>query len=257
LQIGAGETGTLVVHERSNGVAYSEALAIADARTVALIAAPAERPFLANDVGTSLQIEADAEVYIRGLLIAGIDPIHVDAATLVLDEVEVQASISAGVQLQAEARLIARNTILLSSGSDNFFGPALTADASRFELVYSTVIGRLSNLAVFCSGGTAGSYLRNSLVGSESGAVAIDCVEITLLNNALEDASEYPGNVTIGEIQPEWFVGGSNYRLDSMAPIEIATAAVWQVGDPSADIDGERRPASAGSLDFAGADRPN
>jgi hypothetical protein len=150
--------------------------------------------------------------------------------------------------------LIARNTILLSSGSDNFFGPALTADASRFELVYSAVIGRLSNPAVVCSGGTAGSFLRNSLIGSEGAGSAINCTELTLLNNALEDAAAYPGNVTVGELQPEWFVGGTNYRLSAEAPVEIATIAIRQDGDPPADIDGEVRPAE-GEFDYAGADR--
>ncbi|MFV8750459.1 hypothetical protein ACNOYE_07895 [Nannocystaceae bacterium ST9] len=254
LQINTGESGTLIVHEQSGGAAYQEALAIADGRVVALLAAPGERPFLANDVGTTLRVEAEAEVFTRGILVAGIEPIRVEGATLVLDETEVQGSVSAGVQLSADARLIARNTILLSSGSDNFFGPALTADMSRFELVYSTVIGRLSNLAVLCTMGTAGSFLRNSLIGSEGAEAAIDCAEITLLNNALEDAAMYPGNVTVGELQPQWFVGGTNYRLSAEAPTEIATAAIRQEGDPLADIDGELRP-EVGEPDYAGADR--
>jgi hypothetical protein len=253
LQIGAGESGTIIVHERSGGAAYKEALAIADGRVVALIAAPGERPFLENDVGTTLRVFADGEVYVRRFLIGGIDPIVVEGATLVIDETEVHGSVSAGVQLQADAHLIARNAILLSSSSDNFFGPALTADASRFELVYSTVIGRLSNSAVICTVGTAGSFLRNSLIGSEGAGPAIDCTELALLNNALEDAAAYPGNTTIGEIQPEWFVGGTNYRLSTDAPVEIATAAVRQVGDPPTDIDGELRPAE-GEPDYAGAD---
>jgi hypothetical protein len=74
-----------------------------------------------------------------------------------------------------------------------------------------------------------------------------------VLNNALEDAAAYPGNVTVGELQPGWFVGGTNYRLSAEAPVEIATA-VRQDGDPPADIDGELRPAE-GEFDYAGADR--
>ncbi len=158
------------------------------------------------------------------------------------------------MQLIAEARLIGRNAILLSSSSDNFFGLALAADSSRFELVYATVIGRLSNPAVVCSGATAGSFLRNSLIGSEGGGPALDCPELVLLNNALEDASMYPGNTTVGELQPQWFVGGTNYRLSAEAPAEIATAALRQEGDPPMDIDGELRP-PVGEADYAGADR--
>jgi hypothetical protein len=254
LQIGFGESGTIVVHEREGGSAYAEALAIADGRVAALIAAPGERPFLENDSGTTLLVETGAEVYAQGLLVAGIEPIRVEDAALVLDEAEVQGSVSAGVQLAADARLIGRNSILLSSGSDNFFGPALAVDASRFELVYSTLIGRLANPALVCVNGTAGSFLRNSLIGSEGAGPAIDCIELTLLNNALEDASLFPGNTTIGELLPEWFVGGTNYHLSAEAPAEIATAAVRQAGDPPADIDGELRPAE-GETDYAGADR--
>ncbi len=254
LQIGFGESGTIVVHERNGGSAYAETLAIVDGRIAALIAAPGERPFLENDSGTTLLVDAGAEVYARGLLVAGIEPIRVEGAGLVLDEAEVQGSVSAGIQLMADARLIGRNSILLSSGSDNFFGPALAADASRFELVYSTLIGRLSNRALVCVNGTAGSFLRNGLIGSEGPDLAIDCTELTLLNNALEDASMFPGNTTIGQLLPEWFVGGTNYRLSAEAPAEIASAAVRQAGDPPADIDGESRPAE-GKTDYAGADR--
>jgi hypothetical protein len=130
----------------------------------------------------------------------------------------------------------------------------LAAETSRFELVYSTLIGRLSNPALVCVSGTAGSFLRNSLVGSEGPGPAVDCTELTLLNNALEDASMFPGNTTVGELLPEWFVGGANYRLSAEAPAEIAAAAVRQAGDPVADIDGELRPAE-GEADYAGADR--
>jgi hypothetical protein len=36
----------------------------------------------------------------------------------------------------------------------------------------------------------------------------------------------------------------------------IDTAAIWQTGDPTTDIDGDPRPSTDGSPDIAGADIP-
>ncbi len=254
LQIQPGEAGTIIVHERNGGAAYDEPLVISDGRTVGLLAAPGERPFVENPAGTTLQIEPDAEVYIEGFSIAGIEPIRVSGAVLYLDRTHVQGGVAPGIALGSDARLLARNSILLSTSSDNFSGAAIFVDASRFEITYSTIIGRLSNPAIICSNGNTGSSLRNSLIAGESDADALACAEVTLLNNALEDATAYPGNATIGELQPEWFVGGSNYHLTSMAPVEIGATAVWQAGDPKLDFDGDPRAAEPGAADFAGAD---
>jgi hypothetical protein len=38
-------------------------------------------------------------------------------------------------------------------------------------------------------------------------------------------------------------------------PTEIETAALWETGDPTTDIDGDSRPVTDGTPDFAGADR--
>ncbi|NJK31743.1 MAG: hypothetical protein HC927_04600 [Deltaproteobacteria bacterium] len=253
LQIKTGESGTLIIHERSGGVAYDEAIVIGDARIVALIAAPGERPLLDNADGTTLWVDLDSEVYLEGLDITGIEPLVVDNATLYLDRTQVRGTVNPGVWLENDARMFARNAILLSSVSQDFGGSAIAASNSRFELSYSTVIGRGGFSAIGCDL-AAGSSARNSLIASENAEPAVACPDIALLNNALEDATDYPDNVGIGELQAEWFVGGANYHLSDMAPAAIHTAAIWQSGDPHVDFDGDPRPTRAGAPDFAGAD---
>lgn len=254
LQIGIGERGTLIVHERDADAPYVEPLVIGESRVVALVAAPGEHPRLVNDIGTTLQVETGAEVYLQGLAIGGITPLHVEGASLVLDEVEVTGQFEASVQVLADALLLARNSIVVSSASDAFFGPAIAVDSARVELVYSTVIGRTVNPAITCGMGTAGSSIRNSLVANESQQPAIDCSELTLLNDALEEATPQPGNTALGELDPLWFEAGTNYRLAADAPPALLGAALRQAGDPPLDIDGAARP-DVGQVDHAGADR--
>jgi hypothetical protein len=37
---------------------------------------------------------------------------------------------------------------------------------------------------------------------------------------------------------------------------DLKDTATWQPGDPYRDFDGDKRPATAGAVDFSGADRP-
>jgi hypothetical protein len=254
LQIGIGEQGTLIIHEREGDAAYVEPLVIGESRVIALVAAPGEHPRLVNDVGTTLQIESGAEVYLQGLTLAGITPLQVEGgASLVLDEVEVTGQVEAAVLVLADALLFARNSIIVSSASDAFFGPAIAVDMARIELVYTTVIGRTNNPAISCGMGTAGSSIRNGLIANESLTPAIECSELTLLHVALEDATPQPDNTMLGELDPTWFEVGTNYRIGPDAPPALASAALRLAGDPPLDIDGATRPA-VDQPDGGGAD---
>ena len=59
-------------------------------------------------------------------------------------------------------------------------------------------------------------------------------------------------------MQTTWFANWANgdLRLSPTAPAALATAAKWQLGDPTTDIDGDLRPTTDGADDYAGADIP-
>jgi hypothetical protein len=83
------------------------------------------------------------------------------------------------------------------------------------------------------------------------------CAQIDISASALESA--LPNNTAVGDPNVAWFVNVStgDFHLTPAAPAEIATAAVWQTGDPKTDIDGDARPTTDGTADYAGADVPN
>ncbi len=69
-----------------------------------------------------------------------------------------------------------------------------------------------------------------------------------------------PGNVELGPMaNTMWFVDypNGNFHLTPNAPAALSTAATWQTGDPKTDIDGDLRPTTDGTADYAGADIPN
>jgi hypothetical protein len=99
--------------------------------------------------------------------------------------------------------------------------------------------------------------IRNSLIISSSDTDEIQsCANATIEASALEMA--VAGNTDLPAMDPTWFVDFNfgDLHLSGTQPIEISTAAVWLLGDPSTDIDGDPRPSTADTPDFAGADVP-
>ena len=83
------------------------------------------------------------------------------------------------------------------------------------------------------------------------------CTEAMVSNTASESAIDGSGNQTLGSVQAGWFTNYTqgNFSLAS-PPAVIGTTAVWELGDPLTDIDGDPRSAIDGIPDYAGADVP-
>ena len=49
-------------------------------------------------------------------------------------------------------------------------------------------------------------------------------------------------------------MSGGDYSLTAAGQTEFADVAVWELGDPPFDFEGDSRPNDDGARDFAGAD---
>ena len=133
------------------------------------------------------------------------------------------------------------------------------ADGSA-TILYSTLFGGGDfgggATALRCMDGTDVT-VRNSLLVATAAGDEIICEGAQIEDNALE--MSIPNNVQIGPIEDySWFIDAPNgdFHLSGTHPDAINTAATWQPGDPSTDIDGDPRPSEAGAADVAGADIP-
>jgi hypothetical protein len=84
----------------------------------------------------------------------------------------------------------------------------------------------------------------------------LTCAGVDISASALE--LDVAGNSALGSMNTTWFINyaGGDFHLSGTHPAAINTAATWTTGDPATDIDGDPRPLTDGSPDFAGADVP-
>jgi hypothetical protein len=81
----------------------------------------------------------------------------------------------------------------------------------------------------------------------------IVCEDASITYSATETLFPGTGNVDLGNMVPSWFT--SDLHLATI-PADVLTAAQWNTGDPTTDIDGELRPTVDATADVAGADIP-
>jgi len=187
--------------------------------------------------------------------------IHRLALTLNGDDVGISAEAS-GV-LYADSTQVAQNSgggITLAAGTSGFIrncmvagvattSPAIQNSGATLEVLYST-LGRTANFGdpvLECSGGT--TTVRNCIVVSETNApgTEVDCPGVSI-ESSPERATQTP---------EDWFGAGfasGNYSLTAAGQTEFANIAIWELGDPPFDFDGDARPNIDGAMDYAGAD---
>ena len=187
--------------------------------------------------------------------------LHRVALTLNGDDVGV--SVASSATLYADSTRIAQNSgggITLASGTGGFLRNCMVAgdggessavsSSGDLSMVYCT-LGRDTNFGdpvLECSGGSA--TVRNSVIVSETNApgAELNCPGATVENTAQE-----------ATLSPEdWFpqFGSGDYALSVAGGAQFDGVAVWQLGDPPFDFDGDARPSEDGAGDFAGADVP-
>jgi len=173
---------------------------------------------------------------------------------------DVGISVGSGGTLYADSVRVAGNDgggIELASGTSGFLRNCMvggaadvaTVDASSatVEVLYSSVLGGLGDADGFvCSSGTNIS-IRNSIITTRGSTPALGCAGAEVSASAIEDSG-----------MTAWFAdyNGGDATLTATGQAEFANAAVWELGDPLFDFDGDDRPNRDGAMDYAGADVP-
>ena len=159
-----------------------------------------------------------------------------------------------GIVVDGGGTLVLENSFV--GGNIDDVHAVLVTDGTA-DIVYSTLAGGDDfgdvASALTCASGE-GTNVRNSLLVAASSSAEVVCAGADINGNALE--SSVPGNVALGDVSPAWLASYAlgDFHLSGTHPPAIETAAIWQSGDPTTDIDGDARPSTEGSPDFAGAD---
>lgn len=258
-QIAAGEAGTIIV--RDSAGAYAENVVIGGDRVVAVLAetvSEATRPQISiNGSAPMIYVDGGATVYIDGLELRGNTlgaGMEIDGSTLYLDRSEIVANNQGAIIAGAGSTLLLRNCT--AGGDVNNVAAVQTTDAD-LSVLYSTLAGGFGmSSALTCSGGTV--EVRNSILVSESADPELSCPGATVTYSASEVIISGEGNAELGDLNTAWFVnyGQGNLRLSATGQVEVQDVALWTLGDPATDLDGDPRPMTDGTADYAGADVP-
>lgn len=250
------EAFVIILHELDNDDDYNN-VALDDGRTIAILAAPDEKPLIRGTGGSpGILVSASSSVYLRDLTVIGNTSglgISADNASLFVDRSSIVQNSGGGILLTNGSNLSLRNSFVGGSSTEI----AVQVNESAANIIYSSLapssIGVARALA--CSSGDS-VFVRNSILVSGGGAVGdeINCPGAQLSGSATEE--------TVGAFPnanpDDWFVGFNqgDLHLQNQGLTVFQDVATWSSGDPPTDIDGNARPDEDGTPDYAGADVP-
>jgi hypothetical protein len=254
----AGSEAVIILHEMNDE--YLESSVIS--KSVAIFAAPGEEPIIRGNSGTpALTVSSSGVLFLRGVLLAntanaGGFGLLVSQGSAWVEQSRIVNNTGGGIVVDGGGMLVLENSFVGGNATDV---AALDVVDGAADVVYSTLVAGLKldvdPTALSCAGGVEVS-VRNSILVSPAVEPAVQCSQASIASSILEDASGFPGNAE-AVFMPAWFVGyaaGDFHLAPNMFPMVIETAATWQLGDPTVDIDGDARPSTDASPDFAGAD---
>ena len=248
------DPAVLVLHE---GASFDETATVS-AGTLAIVAADGDQPQWVNTsvMAPTLTVTGmQTRVYLHQLRLAqngnDIGLVLDDGAWVDARRSQIVQNAGGGVLAQNGAELTLRNCFV-GDGNTNSTD-AITVNGATLTMLYTTV-GAAANTgmparALFCDGGGQAD-VRNSILVSFDPGPEVECPGLTIADSATE--------AELGMLSGTWFdnYGAGDFHLTMSAPIAAATAAQWQLGDPTTDIDGDLRPTMDGTPDYAGADIP-
>ncbi|MEX1368024.1 MAG: hypothetical protein AB1Z98_33145, partial [Nannocystaceae bacterium] len=134
--------------------------------------------------------------------------------------------------------------------------PGISVAASTATVSYSTVARNddADTDSLLCTGGVDVRVIDSILVGRDAGSV--DCPTAVIEFCATDEP--IAGNTEVGAANAAWFINvtGGNFSLTPLGATVFDGIAQWDDGDPPFDIDGDPRPTTSGTPDYAGADIP-
>jgi hypothetical protein len=255
-----GDEVTIIVHA---GIDYDESVIVGGGRVVAFVAAEIgssiEPPRWVRNFGNTpqltvgpgstvvmdgLELRANQSSTVPGLRVSG----HA-----CIDRSHIVANAGSGIVAQTNSELVVRNSFVGGNGSGGDGSYGIDVIGADVRVLYST-IARNDETAVdsiHCSGGTVD--VRNSIVIGRD-ASSIECPGIAIVDSALDE--DVDGNVNVGAANLAWFTSGTggDFHLTATGATVFADIARWTDGDPMLDIDGDARPTTNDTPDFAGAD---
>jgi hypothetical protein len=257
IQAAVADGCVVIVHELNGGDTYSQFEV--DGVEVAILAADGEEPLVAGLAGNpSLSVTGGAVAYVQGLRFSGntiAEGVSVNGANLYLDRSAVVNNTGGGIVLENDAMGDLRNSFV--EGDADVV--AMTVDGSAAEILYTTLGGQFDAPALTCTDPTEVT-VRNSIVVSRATTTDIACPDATITYSATETLFAGTGNVAIGSFDmvdaTTWFANynGGNFGLTAAGEGVFADIALWVVGDPPTDIDGDPRPTQDATPDVAGAE---
>jgi len=177
------------------------------------------------------------------------------SGTLYADAVQVVGNDGGGITLGTATTGRLRNCMVAADDAD------AVSVAGELDALYSTLATSTfgSDAALACSGG-ASVTVRNSIIVMQGGTDGdeVNCAGAVYSNSAAESSLPGSGNVGVGTLDTTWFgdFNGGDLSLAMDGPNVFDAIAIWEDGDPSFDFEGDDRPTTDGTMDYAGADVP-
>jgi hypothetical protein len=245
----------VVLHERTiNPMIYNESVTVST--TVAIFAADDEQPTVQGSGAPAFSVANSGRLILRGVRASGTqdaqEGVRITGGAWV-EQSRIVNNTGGGIVVDGGGMLVLENSFVGGNVTDV---AALDVVDGAANILYATIAGgAAASTSLVCVDGT-GVSVRNSLIVSRQIEDEVDCPNANLTDNALEMA--LPNNTSLGAMpDTSWFLNyqqGDFHLAPNMFPMAIETAATWQPGDPTTDIDGNPRPTTDASPDFAGAD---
>lgn len=270
----AGDEVLVILHEKSDDTEYTETNTIS--KSVGIFEAPGETAVIrAAGLNPTLSVSANGDLFLRGvqLSIGAATGITVNGGQAWIEQVRIATNAAQGIAMNGGSAWVERSEIVNNTGGgivvdgggmlmleNSFVGGddtglvALDVQDGSGTILYSTLGAGFgaSAASLRCVDGST-TTMRNSIAVSYSASPEINCPQLGQSGNFVE-----ADTAMVFDDQAGWFVdfaAGDFHLNPNMHPVEIETAAIWEAGDPSTDIDGDPRPVTDGTPDFAGADR--
>ncbi len=261
-----GQRGEVVLRI-FDGPTYNEAVTIGGAGSAyAVLAQDAGTvPLWANTMegAPTLRVDSGAEVYVQSLRFgvngeATFPGISVSAATLYLDRSEVAGNTGGGLALTAGAYAQIRNCFVGANGTGAPNARGIQVEGSTLDILYTTVARNDASVddSLVCNL-VSNVTARNSIfIGRDS--PSINCAPLAASYSVFDEAIAGEGNENAGAIDNGWFtdVFAGDLHLTASGAAQFGDVALWTIGDPTVDIDGEPRLAEDATQDVAGGDLP-
>jgi hypothetical protein len=288
-RVGAAPAGEYAVRVHPGMYAVDNPLRAPADHVVALVQAGGGADIGVEIVATespAIAVDADGKLLVDGVRLSdgGSDGLSCTSGEAWLDRLTVEASAGrgisadecdiklrrgvlvantiAGAELRGGSLRLENSFITANGNSQNGGGGVYLALGASVDAVYTTWVVNLGQagtpFAVACDEDVAKETVtvRNS-VAINKGLNTL-CEGATVKNTAWSNDPPGSGNISVDfsmlelYLTPDMSLAGV-YR--AIAGTTIDQLAMWQIGDPAIDFDGDARPDGANSPDFAGADR--